>query len=159
MCSETLVCNKLHLVLAAFMTQSRWSNFSLLFALCSSSFICSLGSSPLAPFVLFFCLSLSHTHTFHKCSYGHVHARTSTTPTLSIRAAEMNALAHIQRLPGTLTDFLYLWQPQLDTFYSVLQLRPFEPAKCVWQNHTPYDKINKASPPHYAFEMSHHVGC
>lgn len=145
MCSETLVCNKLHLVLAAFMTQSRWSNFSLLFALCSSSFICSLGSSPLAPFVLFFCLSLSHTrtHSTNARMDTYMHAR-PPTPTLSIRAAEMNALAHIQRLPGTLTDFLYLWQPQLDTFYSVLQLRPFEPAKCVWQNHTPCDKINKA---------------
>lgn len=141
-----------------------WLRADDLIFLCSSLSAAHLLSAHLAPahspLLSCFFASLSHTrtHSTNARMDTYMHAR-PPTPTLSIRAAEMNALTHIQRLPGTLTDFLYLWQPQLDTFYSVLQLRPFEPAKCVWQNHTPCDKINKASPPHYAFEMSHHVGC
>lgn len=126
-----------------------WLRADDLIFLCSSLSAAHLLSAHLAPahspLLSCFFASLSHarTHSTNARMDTYMHAR-PPTPTLSIRAAEMNALAHIQRLPGTLTDFLYLWQPQLDTFYSVLQLRPFEPAKCVWQNHTPCDKINKA---------------
>lgn len=126
-----------------------WLRADDLIFLCSSLAAAHLLSAHLAPahspLLSCFFASLSHTrtHSTNARMDTYMHAR-PPTPTLSIRAAEMNALAHIQRLPGTLTDFLYLWQPQLDTFYSVLQLRPFEPAKCVWQHHTPCDKINKA---------------
>lgn len=125
-----------------------WLRADDLIFLCSSLSAAHLLSAHLAPahspLLSCFFASLSHTrtHSTNARMDTYMHAR-PPTPTLSIRAAEMNALAHIQRLPGTLTDFLYLWQPQT-LFYSVLQLRPFEPAKCVWQNHTPCDKINKA---------------
>lgn len=123
-----------------------WLRADDLIFLCSSLSAAHLLSAHLAPahsplLSCFFCLSLTHTHAHipqmlvwtRTCTHVHRHPHFPSVQ-----------LAHIQRLPGTLTDFLYLWQPQLDTFYSVLQLRPFEPAKCVWQNHTPCDKINKA---------------
>lgn len=95
----------------------------------SPSFIRSLGSSPLLPFVFF--VPLSHVHTFHKCSYTSIHTlkKHTNTHTHSVSTQPPWIRSHSHRLPGTLSFLAYgsYGETLFAPFYTVLQLRPFKP--------------------------------
>lgn len=120
----------------------------------SPSFIRSLGSSPLLPFVFF--VPLSHVHTFHKCSYTSIHTlkKHTNTHTHSVSTQPPWIRSHSHRLPGTLTEFSCLWKLRRDSFCPFLYCPPIKTLQA-------YNVVlHRTKPnPHYPFEMSPNVGC